>query len=133
GSVALHDHSVRTYPIERLANSDEDTSTELVQRLIFFHQVKIDVRRDLHELEDLIQHLAMLSCDAHGHLHRILGLQLFHNRKKLNGLRPRSEQNKYALTHPGNLLSRTETACDGHLYTDQKSPVSVSRRKAYWC
>ena len=99
-AVTLKDHPVRRCPVERFAHREQDPGAELVQGLIFFHEVKIDIGGDIHELENLIQHLAMLGSNAYDHVDRILGLQFFHDRKKLDGFRPRSEQNKNPLRHP---------------------------------
>ena len=63
----------------------EDVARDVFQRLIGAHDVEIVVWRNLEQIQNLIQHLAMLCCDAHpGVKARILG-QGFDNGRHFDG------------------------------------------------
>ena len=66
GRVALHDDPVRPNAVIDLADRQQQPGTQLIQRLVGFHDVEIEVWLDLAERENRIEEIAMLGGYANG-------------------------------------------------------------------
>jgi hypothetical protein len=69
----------------------EDRRAEFGQGLVFAHQVKIVIGRDLEQAEYLVQHLAVLCGDADRRFDLLRAGQGAHDRRHLDRLRARAE------------------------------------------
>ena len=89
--VALHDHPIGPKGIDDLTHAGQYGAGQIGEILIWPHQIEIPFRPQLEQVEDLAQHLAVLSGDAHLAVETRPARQFQENRRELDGLRPRPE------------------------------------------
>ena len=84
--VAMHDHPVGLFGVERAAQLDDQLRGQPVQRLVGHHHVQVDVGRDPGDRQHLVQQPAMLGGDDHARLHPAAPAQRMHHREHLDRL-----------------------------------------------
>ena len=67
--------------------ADEDARRQLMQCLSRSHEVEIVIGDDVEQLEDLIEHVAVLGCDTDDALNSLGGLECLDHRSHLDRLR----------------------------------------------
>jgi len=93
--VALNEQPVRGVIREDAVQGLEGARGDLVGRLVGAHEVEVDVGPDLEEIEDLVEHLAVLRGRADDGLEaRGLPLEAADDRGELDRLRPRSHDDQ---------------------------------------
>ena len=89
--VALHQHHVRLFRIQNTAQRFEGPRRHPEEVLVLAHDVQIVVGLDLEEVQDLVEHLAMLRGHADPALNAVGLFQCRDQRCHLDGFRSRAE------------------------------------------
>ena len=90
GRVALDEEPVGPALRQQRIERAEDPRRELARGLVVAHQVEIDVGRQVEQLEDLVEHLAMLRGRAEDDVEAVrLRAQPLNHGRHLDGLGPR--------------------------------------------
>src|SRR5262249_57821365 len=92
--VALADDPGWLHPIQGLSYRHDAARAQIVQSLARLHEIEIDVGNDPGDLQDLVEHLAMLGRDANGDVNRRFARQALDDRVELDGSRPGTEYDK---------------------------------------
>jgi hypothetical protein len=96
--IAMDDYPVGLFRIECPAEFDDKTRGKAIKRLVFLHDVQIDVRDDTADLENLIEQAAMLGGDTDTRVDMRSGAECMNHGKQLDGFRPGPEYDDYL--HP---------------------------------
>ncbi len=99
GGVALHEHCVRTDPLHQRSEPRQRPDGDVGQGLARLHDVEVVVGRDLEDLEDLVEHLAMLRGHGDDGLEAVPLGEFRHDRRHLDRLGPRSKRHEHASRH----------------------------------
>ena len=89
--VAVDKHDVRLHLAEHVAHTLKHARRDRGQVLTLLHDVQIIVRPDAEAVHDGVEHLAVLRRDAHDALKLRMLLQLEHERRHFDCLRPCAE------------------------------------------
>ena len=60
----MHEYEVRPFYVDYLAYAGENARRNLIERLVWLHNIQIMMRNDVEKLENLIQHLPVLRSDT---------------------------------------------------------------------
>lgn len=94
--VAVYKHNVGLRTVEHVAHAEEHTRGNVIEVLPRHHDVEVIVGGDVEKAEHLVEHLAVLSGDAHLSDELIrAAFELIDKRRHLDGLRPRTENKQY--------------------------------------
>ena len=99
GGVALDDHPVGPLRVHDAAEPGEQRGGQRVERLVGTHQVEIVVGRDPGDVEDLVEHAAVLRADADSAVEAIVGFERVDQREKLDRFGPGAEDGEDASGH----------------------------------
>ena len=61
----MNEDNIRLANLEDVAHAGKDTCGYVIEVLTLLHDVEVVVRSDIEDGEYLIEHLAMLTCDAY--------------------------------------------------------------------
>ena len=87
GGVTMYQHHIGLAFLEDITHAREHSSRDIIQVLTLLHDVEVIVGGYVEDAKHLIQHLAMLTGDAHDRLEILcIFLELLHQRSHLNGL-----------------------------------------------
>lgn len=87
GGVAMHQHQIRLLCSQHPLEAGQNAAAQVVQILTGLHDVQVMLGRDVKQMENLVQHLAVLGRDAdHGFAVRCSGLKAFDQGSHLDGL-----------------------------------------------
>src|SRR5436190_21743149 len=96
GRVALRQDPVGAHVGDHRIQGHEQIGGELRERLVLRHHVQVDIRHDLEQVQDLIQHLAVLARRADDRTDLVrMPPQFGNHRGHLDGLWPRAENAEY--------------------------------------
>ena len=87
--VAMHHYNVRLTHLEHIPHTRQHTRRDVRQVLSLLHDIEVKIRFHIKDVQHLVQHFAVLSCNTHDRLKitRTL-LELLHQRAHLNSLWP---------------------------------------------
>ena len=98
GGVAMHEHHIGALRLQHGAHAQQDAGRHVVEVLPRLHDVEVVVGGDGEEAEDLVEHLAVLTGDAH-HCAEMggIGLQGLDERGHLDGFGASAENEHHFL------------------------------------
>ncbi len=96
GGVPVNKNDIRIRFLQDVAHPQQDTARHVIKILPLLHDVQVIIRRNLKEMQHLIQHLAVLTGYAHNCL-KCIGMfpEFFDQRRHLDRLRARAEYKHY--------------------------------------
>lgn len=97
GSVAMHEHYVGARFVEHVAHAREHAGGDVVEVLSLTHDVEVVVGTDFKYFKHLVEHFAMLPCDANDGLEPVGGvLECFDERRHFDCFGTSAEHEHYS-------------------------------------
>ncbi len=99
GCIAMDKNDIGLELRENVFHSLQNGNSYISQILPRTHDIEIEVRDDLEEIQDLVKHLTMLAGNAYPRLETIIVRQCQGYRGHFDSLRPRTKHTKSLLSH----------------------------------
>jgi hypothetical protein len=95
GRVAMHEHAIRPLLRDDVIDRRNEARSQPVQGLVLRHDREIVMRRDVEQIQHLLQHRAMLAGHTHDGTNTGFRFQRLYEGRHLDGFGPRSKNGKY--------------------------------------